>query len=110
MIPALSDCAPGLRPTGFNIIVAMAPPEAQTRSGLHLPDSIVEKAKLTEVRGRLVAMSPACFDFADFAGVAPKQGDVIQFAKLAGVLVTGSDGRDYRVMQDKDVVAIVEEQ
>lgn len=109
MIPALSDCAPGLRATGFAMVVAVAPTPEQ-RNGIFMPDSVRDKEKLTEVKGRIVSMSPACFDFASFpAGSAPKIGDAIQFARLAGVMTTGADGKEYRLLQDRDVLAIVEE-
>lgn len=108
-IPELINCKPGLRATGFALIVAVPPVEEKTAGGLYLPDSAKEKERLTAVQGRIVSMSPAAFDHADFSGSAPSIGNVVQFAKLAGVMTTGADGREYRIIQDKDVMAIVEE-
>lgn len=110
MIPTLDDCRPGLRATGFAMVIAVAPGETRTSGGIILTDATREKERLTEVRGRVVSMSPACFDFAAFPdGSTPAVGDAVQFAKLAGVMTTGADGREYRVIQDRDVLAIVEE-
>lgn len=108
-IPAVTDCSPGLRATGFAVIVAVASVDEKTKGGIFLPDAAREKEKLVGVQGRIVSQSPAAFDFADFGGNAPKVGDAVQFAKLAGVMVTGKDGREYRVLNDRDVLAIVEE-
>jgi len=110
-VPELSECKPGLRAMGFTMLVAPAAAEKQTAGGLWKPDTLVEKEQLVEVTGRVVSMSPACFDFANFPPeTLPKVGDVVQFAKLAGVRTTGADGREYRLIADKDVLAIVEEQ
>lgn len=109
IIPKLEDCKPGLIPTGFNLLVAVAPVEEKTASGIYLPDSVRDKSQLTEVRGRVVAMSPACFDFAEMADAKPKVGDAVQFAHLAGIVTTGADGRPYRVLNDKHITAIVME-
>lgn len=110
MIPALVDCKPGLRATGFAMVVAVAPVAETSKGGIFIPDSVRDKEKLTEVKGRIVSMSPACFDFASFPeGSTPVVGDAIQFAKLAGIMTTGADGREYRLLQDRDVLAIVEE-
>jgi co-chaperonin GroES (HSP10) len=108
-IPDLADCRPGLRATGFAMIVAVAPVAEQSKGGIFIPDAVREKDKLTGVQGRIISKSPACFDHGQFGDAVPQVGDVVQFAKLAGVMTTGADGREYRIIQDKDVMAIVEE-
>lgn len=108
-IPDLADCRPGLRATGFALIVAVAPVAETSKGGIFIPDAVREKDKLIGVQGRIVSMSPACFDHGEFKDATPQVGNIVQFAKLAGVMTTGADGRDYRILQDKDVIAIVED-
>lgn len=109
-IPSVEDCRPGLHPTGFNVLVVVEPTEEITKGGIILASSITDKEKLVQVRGRIVAMSPAAFDFAEWPeGSRPKIGDAIQFAKLAGIMTVGADGRDYRLLIDKDVAATIDE-
>lgn len=109
-IPKLEDCNPGLRATGFAMVVAVAPVPDTSKGGIIIPDAAREKDKLIGVQGRVVSMSPACFDFAAFPeNATPKVGDAVQFAKLAGVMTTGADGKEYRLIQDRDVIAIIEE-
>lgn len=109
-IPSLEECKPGIRPTGFNVLVAVEPVEEVTKGGIILTATKLEKDELVQVRGRIVAVSPAAFDFAEWPeNVRPAVGDAIQFAKLAGLITTGADGKKYRILLDKDVAAIIDE-
>lgn len=109
-IPKLEDCRPGLRAVGFNVVIAMEPIQKKTPGGIELPDSTIDKARLSQVRGRIVSISPVAFDFANFGeSERPKVGDAVMVARLAGILHEGVDGKEYRVCTDKDVVAFVDE-
>jgi co-chaperonin GroES (HSP10) len=109
MIPDMKDCAPGIRPTGFNVLVATPAQEGRVGS-IIIPDNISDRDRLAQVEGRLVGVSPAAFDFAHFPeGTKPKAGDAIMFAKFAGVIVKGKDGKEYRLCLDKDITAVIEE-
>lgn len=109
MIPKMEDCKPGIRPTGFNVLVALANHERKV-GNIIIPDNISDRDRLAQVEGRLVAVSPAAFDFASFPqGTAPKSGDAVMFAKFGGIIVNGKDGREYRLLTDKDVSAVIEE-
>jgi co-chaperonin GroES (HSP10) len=107
-IPKLEECAPGVAAVGFRIIVAVEPVASKTAGGLHLPDSMVDKGKLVQVRGRIVSVGSVAFDFARFPeGTAPKVGDAVMFAKLAGFMFDGTDGKEYRVLHDQDISAVI---
>ena len=108
-IPSLNDCKPGLIPTEYNVLIAPEETETVTKGGIILTDDAKEKKDLAQVRGLLVAASPLAFNFDTFPeGYQPPQsGDVVVYAKYGGVLVTGDDGREYRILKDKDVCAIV---
>jgi co-chaperonin GroES (HSP10) len=107
-IPALNDCKPGIRATGFNLVVAVEPAD-EKKGNILVPDSVREKETLVQTRGRIVSISPVAFDFANFDGDAPKLGDAVIFAKLAGIRTTLADGKEGRIIADKDVAAIIEE-
>lgn len=108
-LPRLEDCDPGVTAVGFRLIVAMEEQDEKTKGGIILPDSAKDKEALVMVRGRIVSAGSVAFDFADFGDTAPKQGDAIMFGKLAGYMFEGRDGAKYRIMQDKDVSALIEE-
>lgn len=108
-IPALAECEPGITPTGFCALVAIADQDGRI-GNIHIPDSMRDKNQIVEQRGRLVAVSPVAFDFANFSDdELPKAGDAVIIAKLAGVQVDGKDGRKYRLVQDRDILAVVAE-
>jgi co-chaperonin GroES (HSP10) len=108
-IPKLEECKPGIVPKGFNVLVAIEPVEDKIGS-VFIPQQSQDKEKLVQAKGRIVALSPAAFDFANFGDDAPKVGDAIQFAKLAGLMTKGADGKDYRLLLDKDIAAVIEEE
>jgi co-chaperonin GroES (HSP10) len=108
-IPTLEECRPGLRATGFTVLVALADPEKITKGGIILTEQTVERESMKTARGRVVSVSPAAFDFADFGGQHARVGDIVAFAQYAGIIVKGDDGRDYRLLQDKEVWGIIEE-
>jgi len=109
-VPTLAECQPGITPTGFCALVAIAEQQEKTSGGVFLPDSMKDKNQVVEQRGRLVSISPVAFDFANFSDdELPKVGDAVIIAKLSGVQVDGNDGRKYRLVQDRDILAVVEE-
>lgn len=108
-IPKLEDCKPGREAVGFKLIVATEEVDEKVGS-IFIPDATREKEKLVQVRGRIVSQGSVAWDFARFPdGTAPKVGDAIMFAKLAGFMFNGDDGRPYRIIHDQDVSAIVQE-
>lgn len=110
LIPSLSECDPGIRPVEFNVLIA--PEEAMKKVGsIILTDAAVHADQQASQRGRLIAVSPAAFDFAkafDNPDMRPKVGDLVQFAKYAGVEVEGRDGRKYRLCKDENIAAVIE--
>lgn len=107
--PALADCNPGFTPFEFNVVIAPEEVEAVTAGGLYLPDQVKEREGMATMRGRLVSVSPVAFNYADFPEGAriPQAGDEVLFAKFAGTLVTGKDGREYRLCKDRDIAAVM---
>lgn len=107
LIPSLSDCDPGLRPSEFNVLVLPEEIPEKTKGGLYIPDAVKDADKAAGQRGRLVAVSPVAFDYAEFPeGEKPKVGDIVITAKYAGSKVKGRDDRDYVILKDRDVMAV----
>lgn len=110
-IPSLTDLRPGIHPSEYNVLIAPEDTEEVTRGGIIIAASIKDQNDISTMKGRLVAVSPHAFTYAQSwpGGTCPKVGDAVLFAKYAGTLVGGSDGREYRLAKDKDVAAILEE-
>lgn len=108
MIPDLNDCNPGFSPFEYNVVIAPEVIEEKTKGGIILAASTKDQEAMATMRGRLVSVSPAAFDYAAWPEGArlPHPGDEVIFAKYAGVLLKGDDGREYRLCKDRDIAAI----
>lgn len=107
MIPKLDDCAPGLKPTGYNVLVALDVLEEVTQGGIILPGKHKEREDSAAERGRLVAASPMAFKGGDWEGAeAPQVGAEVLFQRYAGNEFEGRDGKKYRVMADTDLKGV----
>ena len=104
----------GLKPMEYNVVIRMDPTEETTAGGIILPTSKKDRDELATDQGTLVAVSPHAFTYADWpeGAVPPVAGDRVMFAQYAGRLwkPKGDNGPVYRILKDKDIVAVVEQQ
>ena len=100
----------GLLPMEFNVVVRMDKAEEKTAGGIILPTSTQDRDKLSAEEGELVAVSPHAFTYAEWPENErkPQPGDRVIIARYAGVL-RERNGRDFRIVKDKDIVAVVEQ-
>lgn len=109
MIPNLSDCNPGLRPMGYNVLVAVDVLEEKTAGGIILPGVHLERENSASEKGRLVAVSEMAFKGGDWVGTdVPEAGDAVLFQRYAGTEFEGGDKRKYRVIADSDLKGILD--
>jgi len=108
MIPKIEDCAPGLRPMGYNVMVALDVVEEKTLGGIILPTKHVDRENSASETGRIIAVSPMAFKGGDWTGVddLPAIGDVIMFQRYAGTETEGKDGKKYRIIADADIKGV----
>lgn len=100
----------GLTPCEFNVIVDQDAAQERTKGGIMLPDDQIDRNKHRQTLGTIVAVAPMAFNEDVWPGNTPRPepGQRIAFAMHAGTFVEGTDGREYRVIKDKDVVALIE--
>ena len=110
MIPKLEDCKPGLRPMGYNVLVAVDVLEEKTAGGIILPGKHTERENSASEKGRIVAVSQMAFTGGDWSGVTdlPTTGDLIRFQRYAGSEFEGEDGLKYRIVADSDLKGVYE--
>lgn len=110
MIPLLSDCDAGIDPVEFNVLVAPEEIEEKTKGGIILTDTAVDTDRNAATRGRLVAVSPCAFDYADWpeGTKKPQVGDAVWFGRYAGTLIDGRDGKKFRILKDRDIAAVIQ--
>jgi co-chaperonin GroES (HSP10) len=99
----------GLTPLEFFVVVELDPKRDRTAGGIIIPDKIQEKDEIATQEGTLVAVSPHAFTYADGwpEGSRPEPGQRVLFKRFAGILHERGE-RTYRLLSDKDLVAIVE--
>lgn len=100
----------GIIPCEYKVLVEPKEVEAKTQGGLYLPESTVEKEEFGRMDGILVAASPMAFSFADWPEDArkPQVGDRVMFTRYQADQVKGKDGADYWIMNDKSIMAVIE--
>jgi co-chaperonin GroES (HSP10) len=113
-IPKLDDCDPGIIPHEFKVLVAIPQPKKEVKFAgggtLHLPDSVSEANSDQSQAVRIVALSAAAFTYEDIPlSSQPQIGQIGVIARYAGMPIKGRDGVHYRLVMDKDIVAILEE-
>lgn len=97
----------GLKMYGFNVLVK--PKEVEEKIGnIYIPDQHKDRLAYSITEGELVALSPAAFGYETWpeGTILPKIGDNVTFGKYVGSEVEGNDGVKYRVMEDKEIIAV----
>lgn len=101
----------GVYPTEFKVLIHPDIVDEKTKGGIILPKETQERDQYAAMTGTLVAVSPLAFTYANEGewpkSDRPKPGDKVLFAKYAGAKVQGNDGKDYRIVNDKDVAAVL---
>ncbi len=94
-----------IRPLGDKVIVQRIEAEAKTSGGIVIPDSAKEKPK----RGKVISVGDGKqLDDGSRAPMNVKKGQEVLFSSYAGTEVK-IDGKEYLIMDESDILAIVEE-
>lgn len=97
----------GIKAVGWTVLVEPAEVEKKSESGiiLHAPTE-EDRIQLAQCFGQVVDIGPIAW--ADEGVPRCKIGDKIIFRRYAGEQFDGDDGVKYRLMNDKDIMAIKE--
>lgn len=108
-IPAVAECDPKVEPMHAKVLIAPAVVPEKVGS-LIMAAASHEKAVFANQRARIVALGPVAFQFEDWPAGArkPQVGDVILHESYIGEEVEGEDGRKYRLINDRAVLAVLE--
>jgi chaperonin GroES len=87
-----------IKPLEDRVLVEPNKAEERTASGLIIPDSAKEKPQ----KGTVVAVGSGTKDIT----MQVKVGDSVLYGKYAGTELT-ADGKDYLIMRQSDILAIV---
>lgn len=97
----------GIKPAGGYVVIEL--PDAQEKVGsIFIPQSEAEKQQYGTQRGTVVAIGPMVGK--TLSGVSNGHevavGDDVAFARYAGTMIKGVDGKDYRLLLDDDVKGV----
>lgn len=98
----------GIRPLWIRALVKLDKVEAKTKGGIYLPEQTKDKEEELQVKGTLVAAGPNAFD--EMKGVPPVPGDRVYVGRYAGSWIEGADGVRYRLINGRDIFAVIEQE
>jgi chaperonin GroES len=87
-----------IQPLADRVLVEPATAETKTASGLFIPDTAKEKPQ----KGTVVAVGKGAKD----EPMTVKEGDVVLYGKYSGTEIK-IDGKDYLIMRESDIYAVV---
>jgi len=108
--PNVEDLDPGIEP-GWDFDVLCLPAEPEDRVGnIFLADETKDDERAAVTEWMIVGISPTAFTSQEWAATdlpCPfKPGDVVITKRYPpGTEVTGHDGRTYRLLKDKEILA-----
>lgn len=96
----------GIRPKGHAVLgLPYEKPKGDSR--IVIPETVRERTQMLEDKIRVVAIGGACWN--DEPEPRTKVGELVLIPYLSGRMVRGKDGILYRMINDKDVIAEVDE-
>jgi co-chaperonin GroES (HSP10) len=98
-------------PLEYNVLVLPDPVEEQTKGGIIIPQKVQEQEQHAATKARIIAVSPLAFTYENWPEGAriAKEGDHVLIARYAGSLVDPDKPDGYRIIKDKDVLAVIED-
>lgn len=94
-----------LKPLSDHVVIEVIVKEEKTASGLFLPDTAKKEKPVT---GVVIGVGPGkVYDNGQRVALEVKVGDQVVFAKYCGTEVN-LDGKDYLVLSERDILAVVE--
>jgi co-chaperonin GroES (HSP10) len=103
----------GIVPTEFKVLIEPKEVETVTKGGIILADQTTTAEKYATIEGTIIDVSHLAFTYAtedEWAGHKPRAGQRVIYAKYAGVRTKGpKDGKDYILVNDKDICAVFED-
>lgn len=97
----------GIWPVEYKVLVRPEEVEQKSAGGLFIPETVRDKERYAKERGVVVAIGSNAFTDPDWEN-APEIGAMVLYDRYAGSMVKGNDGVDYRLINDKEIGAILE--
>jgi co-chaperonin GroES (HSP10) len=97
----------GINPVGNRILLLPIEVQQKSASGIILAtEETSAREQMANTSGVVVAMGDECYE--DYPKPWCAVGDKIVFAKYAGLMYLGRDGKQYRMINDLDVTGCLD--
>jgi co-chaperonin GroES (HSP10) len=97
----------GIYPKGHRVLVMPFAVEEKTKSGIIISTATEKRREeMAQMEGILISIGNTAW--ADVKEPFANVGDRVMFAKFAGILKTGKDGVEYRILNDLEIVATLD--
>jgi co-chaperonin GroES (HSP10) len=97
----------GIHPKGHRVLILPDVVEETTESGIIVSVGIeLDRERLAQLKGTIVELGNTAW--LDQPAPWAAAGDHVIFGKYSGLIYKGADGKEYRIINDLDVVAIVD--
>jgi chaperonin GroES len=102
----------GIIPVEYKILVRPFEVEEKTEGGIYIPENVRQQEGDAMTEGELIAFGGMAFDrhtsspWPERVAGLLEVGATVSFSKYLGRVVDGKDGKKYRILQDRDIIAI----
>jgi chaperonin GroES len=96
----------GISPVEYKVLIKQDVVEEKTSGGIILAAETKNREQMAQSKATIIAVGGNAFE--DWIGTVPKRGERVLTAQFAGVKADGADGEEYRLINDKDITAVIE--
>lgn len=98
-------------PVGHRVLIEVAETSERTKGGLFLPQSVRDAERYAGIFGVVAAIGETAWKAFDGGEPWCKVGDTVAFAKYGGMVIKDPPtGKEFRLVNDEDVIAIIHEE
>lgn len=99
----------GVTPIEYKVLVLPDDVPEKTAGGILVPIWARDQRQSACITGTVIAIADEAFSFMEnTAARVPEIGDRVAFARYAGDAVKGRDKKMYKLMNDKDIAAVLD--
>lgn len=102
----MEENASGIHPKGWAILVKPLEIEEVTQGGIVIAQKTLDKEQAAQSQGVLIEKGG--FAWNDEPEPRAQLGEMVVFSRYKGEVLTGNDGAQYRIINDKDVIAVID--
>lgn len=90
-----------------HVLVEVPPAEDTTESGIVIPREVIDKERKAVEYGKVVQVGPTSFTAFGRSPDILSVGDQVSFLRYSGKSVVDTDGKDYILLNDEDILCII---